>query len=247
MTTELLKFSKANTKTKALYDAGIVPDGKAVYSLDLPAGYTCPGARDCMSKCVDGKIRDGKHTQFRCFSASQEVTFPATHRARIYNLRLIRACGRSVTKLVKLIESSLPKNAGVIRYHVSGDFFSQTYLEAAYKVAQHNPDIHFYGYTKSIHLLEKLGKWVDLSKGIILPNFLLTGSAGGKHDIKMLKMGLRNAIVCYSEDEAKQLRLEIDHDDSHAAKSGGSFALLLHGIQPAGSKASQALSLLKRG
>ena len=52
----------------------------------------------------------------------------------------------------------------------------------------------------------------------------------------------------FSEKEAADLNLEIDHDDSHAAdvsKRDESFALLIHGVQPKGSKASAALKTLK--
>jgi hypothetical protein len=39
--------------------------------------------------------------------------------------------------------------------------------------------------------------------------------------------------------------LDIDHDDSHAALPGPSFALLIHGIQPAGSEAGKAVRALR--
>ena len=44
-------------------------------------------------------------------------------------------------------------------------------------------------------------------------------------------------------------RLEIDHDDSHAARPSmrhQDFALLVHGTQPKGSEAADALKLLKK-
>jgi hypothetical protein len=40
--------------------------------------------------------------------------------------------------------------------------------------------------------------------------------------------------------------MEIDHDDYHAAFGKKNFALLIHGTQPKGSMASQALQELKR-
>ena len=58
------------------------------------------------------------------------------------------------------------------------------------------------------------------------------------------KYNLKYAQVVFSEEEAEQLGLEIDHDDSHAYENNKPFALLLHGIQPAGSVASQALKKL---
>jgi hypothetical protein len=42
------------------------------------------------------------------------------------------------------------------------------------------------------------------------------------------------------------MSFEIDHDDYHAAFGAESFALLIHGTQPKGSTASQALQELKR-
>jgi hypothetical protein len=40
--------------------------------------------------------------------------------------------------------------------------------------------------------------------------------------------------------------LEIDHDDTHAYKDDKPFALLIHGMQAAGSPASKAVSALKK-
>jgi hypothetical protein len=52
----------------------------------------------------------------------------------------------------------------------------------------------------------------------------------------------------FSESEALELGLEIDHDDSHAARPSlkdQDFALLIHGIQPKGTEAAAALKQLK--
>ena len=54
--------------------------------------------------------------------------------------------------------------------------------------------------------------------------------------------------MVFSEEEAEARGLEIDHDDSHAAVPSwlnNDFALLVHGVQPAGSEAARALSALK--
>jgi len=53
--------------------------------------------------------------------------------------------------------------------------------------------------------------------------------------------------VCYTEAEAGVL--PIDHDDSHAAcpsLRGDDFALLLHGTQPKGTEAAEALKALRK-
>ena len=96
----------------------------------------------------------------------------------------------------------------------------------------------FYAYTKSLPF------WVKRLDALP-PNFLLTASRGGKADCLIDEHGFREARVVFSEAEADALGLEIDHDDSHAALPGPSFALLIHGIQPAGSDAGKAVRALR--
>jgi hypothetical protein len=95
----------------------------------------------------------------------------------------------------------------------------------------------FYSYSKSLHFFKQFA----------LPsNLVLTASRGGKHDDMIELHGWKEALVVYSEQEAIDKGLEIDHDDTHAAFGNDNFALLIHGVQPKGSAASQALSLIKK-
>ena len=245
----MLKFSKANAKTQALANdaelAEYLQGNRKIYSLDLLSGWSCPHAKDCLSKAIvqdngKRKIKDGKDTQFRCFSASQEVQYTNVYNSRKHNFDLLRklSCG----EMVDMINQSLPTNAGIVRIHVAGDFFSRQYMEAWYTVALLNPKILFYAYTKSLRF------WLAINEFPVLHNFVLTASYGGTHDHLIDEFNLRSTKVVFSEAEAEQLGLAIDHDDSHAAKPSlrnNSFALLIHGTQPAGSEASTALKKLK--
>jgi len=247
----LLKFSKQNAKTENLAKvaelAPYLAGKKKIYSLDLTSGVSCPGAKNCKSMAVvdpltgRATIKDGPDCQFRCFSASQEVLFPALRKLRQHNFDLIKSA-KTVENIAKLIADSLPSNAGIVRLHVGGDFFSLAYLRAVVKVAELFPHILFYSYTKSLHHLKVVGGQ-DLGRGIIRPNFLITASYGGMYDTLIQELGVRAAYVVYNELEASAL--PIDHDDSHSATPGGDFCLLIHGIQKKGSEASKALSLLK--
>jgi hypothetical protein len=125
---------------------------------------------------------------------------------------------------------------------VGGDFFKRSYLLAAVQIAAMRPDTLFYGYTKSLDHLRYVDM-VDPPNGVVRPNFLITTSVGGKYDHLIPKLGVRTASVIFAECEARNM--PIDHDDSHAATPGGSFALLLHGVQPAGSLPGKALKKLK--
>ena len=245
----MLKFSKANAKTQALANdpelADYLTDKRKIYSLDLLSGYSCPYAEKCLSKAVvqpDGKrkIRDGKKTEFRCFSASQEVQYTNVYNSRKHNFDLLRNLHHD--DMFYMIDDSLPKDAGIVRIHVAGDFFNQEYMHAWYAVALNNPRTLFYAYTKSLRY------WLSVREFPELWNFVLTASYGGTHDHLIDEFNLRSAKVVFSEAEAAELGLAIDHDDTHAAKPtlrDDSFALLLHGTQPKDSEASKALKALK--
>jgi len=232
----LLKFGNPNDKLKKM----VKRLGVTLKTFTLPAGYTCPGAKDCLSRAdrITGKIKDGPDTQFRCFAASAEAVYPSLRNMVWHNLELIKkALKQGVWQCADLIQNSLPKKFDVLRVHVGGDYFSEKYLQAWIEVAKWNPDKVFYSYSKSLHFVNKYA----------LPeNLVLTASRGGKYDELIDLHGWKEALVVYSEAEAEEKGLEIDHDDSHAAFGKENFALLLHGTQPKGSAAGEALKQIKR-
>lgn len=209
-------------------------------SLSIPAGHGCPAAEDCLAKAnrITGKITDGKRTKFRCFAATDEARSTAARRQRWHNFDLLRQC-ETVDEIVELLTMSIRPSYAPFRIHVSGDFYNQMYFDAWIEYARLNPNRIFYAYTKSLNY------WVE-RLGDIPPNLSLTASRGGRFDALIDMYGLKEARVVFSESEASELGLAIDHDDSHAVENNGqSFALLLHGTQPAGSEASKALQALK--
>jgi hypothetical protein len=56
---------------------------------------------------------------------------------------------------------------------------------------------------------------------------------------------LKSAKVLFSIEEARELGLKIDHDDSHAYASDKSFSLLLHGTQRKETLVAKAMSELR--
>jgi len=250
-----MKFSKANSKLKKLYHAtsldnwlgtNIGRKSAKVYSFDLLSGVKCPFAKLCRSKAVvaeDGRrsIQDGPHTEFRCFSASQEVLFTNVYNSRKSNSDAIDAAG-DADSIFEGLQNALPVDARVVRIHVSGDFSTQEYFNAWVLLANANPEVLFYAYTKSLRFW--LGRRESIPK-----NLVLTASRGGVDDDLIEEHGLRSAKVVFSKQEAGDLGLEIDDDDSHAAdptKADQDFALLIHGVQPKGSEAAAALRVLAR-
>ena len=244
----LLRFGKPNAKLKALENSEFNLEPKKVITFSLPSGYTCPGALDCLSYAnrKTGKIKDGKHTKFRCFQASAEAVYPSLRNMVWNNFDALREAakeageGRGSIEMAKLILASLEDvKFDVLRVHVGGDFFSKDYFRAWLMVANSMPDKLFYAYTKS------LVTWQEI-RLVIPENFVLTASRGGKNDELINELNFKCAEVVFSEEEAAENGLEIDHDDSHADYGDESIALLIHGTKPKGSEASQALQKLRK-
>lgn len=250
----MLKFAPANDKLKKLYKSAALNEwldrkiGKKkakVYSFSILAGVDCPFANECKSKAevgANGKrtIKDGPNTKFRCFSASQEAQYDHVYDSRKHNHDILHGLNDR-WDMADAIESAIPDDAGVIRIHVSGDFFNYEYFMAWLIVASRRPGILFYAYTKSLPYFVR-------SREYMPENLRITASRGGKRDDMIDSFNLKEAVVVYSEQEAEEKNLIIDNDDSHAADPSVdySFALLIHGTQPPKSEASKALQILKK-
>jgi hypothetical protein len=208
-----------------------------IATFSIPSGYTCPGASVCLSFAnrQTGLITDGRSTQFRCFSTSQECVYPNVRKSRWANFEALRGLNRK--QMRELILASLIPSE-YYRVHVSGDFFSQDYFDAWMDVARANPKRKFYAYTKS------LPYWVKRLK-TIPKNFALNASTGGKFDDLIVKHNLKCVQVVFSQVQADNLDLKIDRDDSLAMTKRGDFALLIHGTQPAKSDAAAAWAKVK--
>lgn len=245
---ELLKFSEGNTK---------LPKSTLIFS--LPSGYTCLGAQQCYSKAdrTTGKIKDGPHTKFRCYSASYESWYKNTRKMVWHNFDLLNSLAKKkkeiqLDSMVDLLYTSIcpyiykkrrnPDNQiQRIRIHSSGDFYSSLYFQAWIKVAC-QMDLVFYAYTKCLPM------WLAL-KDSIPDNFILTASVGGRYDSLLLSDPIfkRQAHVVFNQAMADQFGFPVDHDDTYAyARPPMAFAHLVHGIQPAGSASAVALEDRKK-
>lgn len=224
-----LIFSRGNSKLKG------------IPSLSFLAGYACPFSNECKAH-VDletRKLVDGPNQIYRCFSASQEVLFPNVFKQRKDNFDLIRSL-KTKEEMVKLLQDSLPNpKKKIIRLHVSGDFFNQTYFDAWLEVAKNNPGLLFYAYTKSLSF------WVNRLNEIPA-NLKLTASKGGRLDHLIPQYGLKFTQVVSSVDEAMMMGLEIDHDDSNAYAKDKNFVILIHGTQKKGSQMGKYQAKLRK-
>ena len=225
---------------------------KGIWHFSLPSGWTCPGAMNCRTKVdkqtgkiVDQQTPDENGDTFRCYAAMDEARYPTVNKARWHNFNLLKAI-KSTQEKIDLIVNSIKQTGlirgGTLRVHIGGDYYNQSYFNAWMGAARFFPDVVFYSYTKSIHLLQRyLG-----DKGKLPSNFVFTCSRGGLFDHLIPSTNTKSARVFFSKEEAEALGLDIDHTDDFAISGSDDFALVLHGSQPAKSKASKALSELKK-
>lgn len=220
-----------------------------IVTFSLPSGFSCPGALDCLAKAdIDtGKITDGPKQKYRCFAASSESRFPSVRAQRWHNFALLKEA-KTKDAIKELIIASFPRGATIMRIHVGGDFFSQAYFDAWAEVAKRFYNCVFYAYTKSIN-------FVKAHKDPLPDNFRITLSKGSKFDHLIADMDQSEedggmpygvAEVLGHPDEATELGLEVDHDDSHAISGKTHFALLVHSTQPSGSQAAENVKRMKR-
>ncbi len=182
-----------------------------------------------------GFITDGIKQLYRCYAASDEARSPQVRAARHWNFDLLKH--ETEEEMFRRLQASLPKKAKIIRIHVSGDFFNQKYFNAWARIARNNPHILFYAYTKSLKY------WIDYTLPVP-DNLKLTASWDNSNSYVIEMKNLKYAKVVFSEEEAAELGLEIDHDDSHAYGGDKSFALLIHGTQPSNTMAAKAKNTL---
>ncbi len=171
-----------------------------VYEFNLPTGWTCPFAKECLVK-VDketGRFENASG-RYYCY-ASKAERFPAVRKRRWANFEFAK-------KNEKIV---LPKDAVAVRIHTSGDFFNQDYFDNWIRTARENPFVEFWAYTKWLRYWEK-------RLGDIPDNLVLTASRGGKDDYLIDKHGLKNVEVYKTAAEVPD-GLPIDTNDDYARK-----------------------------
>ena len=231
-----LNFSKHNRKLNELAKS-LNLKNKEVVAFDLPAGHTCPMADKCKATAhrITGKITDGAQMQFRCYASSIESAFSSVRNAHWQNFEAIK--GMTSGTIATLILNEMPKGVKVVRIHSSGDFFSRDYFNAWLQVAKNRPEIRFFGYTKVLD-------YVQADKP---QNFKLVYSFGGKMDSQLTNEPTAYVVLNAEVAKAKSLQVacpqEAPANDFFHVMAGATFALCLHGTQPARRKAGNIAPL----
>jgi hypothetical protein len=154
----MLQWVTGNSKLAKLKTIGWgIPANIDFTDADGVERNTCPRAGACAGVCYAKQgqyvVGSTKAARARALAQTMTATFAADAIA-------------DLTRFERL-------GYRTVRVHDSGDFYSQSYLNAWYAIARALPGLKFYSYTKSLHL--------DLWSG--KPgNFQLVQSEGGKMD-----------------------------------------------------------------
>jgi hypothetical protein len=175
--TKLLKQNAKMQHTEGPYKG----QTEIYFDLGLPAlnglGYneekrefveinTCPGAGECKTFCYALK---GGYVQWENVAISQTRRLNYLYNDPVgFFEQLNTEIDIEANKLLKSKQGETVVMG--LRWHDAGDFFSEDYLEAAYKVAMMHPDVRFYAYTKMASVSNDLQNRPD--------NFIINFSAG---------------------------------------------------------------------
>jgi hypothetical protein len=142
-----------------------------IYGWTLPAHHT---------KLSDGKKfntcpQAGVCGAF-CYAKNGTYNFPDVKKAHLEKLEWVL---NDLNGWAEAVRSELTKEkyfGGYVRIHDGGDFFSQAYAEAWFRIARNSPHVNFYSYTKEVKLFK------EILAGKLPKNFTLIYSFGGKQD-----------------------------------------------------------------
>lgn len=128
-----------------LLSRGNIKVSERVGIFNLPSIKSCLNCKDCHETC---------------YSKQREIMFPNVRERRDYNLNLVKT---NLCLFKEKINKQVTKQGlKIVRIHESGDFINEDYIEAWRDLAVRNPDVRFYGYTKTFSIfkreLERLNK-----------------------------------------------------------------------------------------
>ena len=195
-----LKWSFGNEKLKKL----------DTVSFNIPAfrsadGFkTCPKAGACATLCY---ARQGRYMM------------PQVAATREFNLAVAR--GPKQEFIRQVCEDLSHIGNRIVRIHDSGDFFSQSYLNAWFHVAEQFPEKKFYAYTKSLHL--------DSSQ--CPDNFQIVQSVGGLMDAAINPEESHSRIFASHSDRRVAGYVDGNKNDQPAIDGVTRIGLVYHGTR----------------
>lgn len=156
-------------------------------SVDLLAGHSCPAANLCHSRVIEnsGHKTIVDYGDFRCYATKSEAIYTAVYDLHKRNFEETTRLDSFPLIMTYIIRS---KKLTLIRIHSSGDMYDFTYFKKWIQIAQWNPSVVFFGYSKQATFIKYL---IDNP----VDNFKMVYSIGGIHDTYAIKHNLPSCTV----------------------------------------------------
>ena len=196
------------TKTNSKLEKTSKLNKVKIWNFNLPAYKTksgktvCPFAKDCIKFCYAQKGRylfsNVKNKYETNYKLSKQDNFPG------------------------LIQQEIDKIKPThLRIHSSGDFYSFDYLLKWVTLAIVNPEVIFYGYTKSVPLFKKIDKFPE--------NFRFCFSLGGKKDnLINIEKDYHSRIFTNQSDLLNAGYIDASQDDLNSIGNNNKIGLIYH-------------------
>lgn len=128
------RMTKGNMKIKG-----------SVLTYSMPPISTCPNHSRCAKTCFALKAMRAYPSARHAWEVNEKLA-----REQLHLLEVLL-----VAQIEEALGTKKAKEHGLyVRIHVSGDFFSQDYLNMWVRVASRFPEVRFWAYTKVAHLLD---------------------------------------------------------------------------------------------
>ena len=189
--------------------------GSKTESFGIPANQEIGGVQTCpqAGACATG-----------CFATRGFYVQHHVQRAQLKRFELTKT-DQFVSTISKEIKR---KRLERVRIHDSGDFYSREYAMKWVDIANRNPNVTFYTYTKAVSLFK------ELIKNNLLPqNFIAVLSFNGKEDNLIDINTDRHSKVFESVEELQaEGYVDAHEDDSVAIRaSSNKIGLVYHGVK----------------
>jgi hypothetical protein len=159
------KLKKTGKKLTKLWNKPV-----KVIAFSIPALLACPMALTCDAFCY---AMQGQFQRRSVLEPRARNLATLRHLHKVSESSDVQLAAAMIDNL-RPHANKMNKRGGqlVVRLHDSGDLFSKWYYQMWVNVAVRMPDVIFYGYTKSVKLIDRLR----------LPNLRLVCSVGGLED-----------------------------------------------------------------
>lgn len=141
---------------------------------------TCPSAGGCARKCY---ARDNGYISYENVVINQSKCLTLLMNEPKVFMDMFNA-------EIQHAKATSPNNKILVRWHDSGDFFSDSYIAFAIDLAKKNKDVLFYAYTKEFVKFDRLLKQKQIPE-----NFELIMSYEGAHDKQLSSYNGRTSVI----------------------------------------------------